>query len=143
MKMTFEELERKLPNGFHDAKIKSMSVDLVFRTATLMMNLLVGVGTPEDRNASVYRPGVLTIQGLLMFFVEPPDPKYNFLPDGSPLNASGDSVKVGQNPVVDHLLPVLPQHATVYRFFLEEWNSFLYLGGATVEFSWGDDGVFV
>jgi len=138
--MTFEKLEMELPNGFHDAKIKSISLDYVSRTAKLKMNLLVGVGAPEDRNAAVYRPGTTSVHGLLLFWVEPPDPKYNFLPDGSPLNVDGDSVRNGQNAEVDRLLPSLPQSAIVYRFFLEEWNSFLYLAGDSVEFSWDDNG---
>jgi hypothetical protein len=138
--MTFEKLEKELPNGFHDAKIRSISLEYVSRTAKLMMNLLVGVGTPEDRSASVYRPGTTSIHGLLFFWVEPPDRKYNFLPDGSPLNVDGDSVRAGQSAELDRLLPTLPQNATVYRFFVEEWNSFLYLAGASVEFSWDDEG---
>jgi hypothetical protein len=33
----------------------------------------------------------------------------------------------------------LPSDATAYRFFLEEWNSFLYLAASKVAFSWEED----
>src|SRR5690242_21708128 len=95
--MTFEKLEMELPNGFHDAEIRSIGLDYLSRTADLRMNLLISVGTPEDRNAALYRAGTVRIAGLLLLYIEPPDPNYPFVPDGSPLNASGNSVKVGQD----------------------------------------------
>jgi hypothetical protein len=132
--MTFEEVERKLPNGFHDAKIRSISADFINRSITLGMDL--HAGTPADPDPERYRPGTLSIASLCLFFIEPPDPRYPFVSKGSPLNVDGDSVKVGQSPQVDRLLPILPANVSVYRFFLEEWNSFLYLGGDSVLFSW-------
>jgi len=136
--MTFEELEAKLPNGFHDAEIASIHWDYVSRTVDLSMNLLVGVGTPSNPNKSLYRPGTVRISGLLLFYFEPPDPNYNFIPRGKPLDVSGDCVRAGQSAQADRLLAVLPKTATAYRFFLEEWNSFIYLAGASAEFSWAD-----
>jgi hypothetical protein len=137
---SFEELEKELPNGFHDAEIRGIAIDCLARTVVLSMNLLFGVGTPDDENRSVYRPATVRIAGLLLFFVQPPHPKYNFVLDGEPLSVSGDPVRVGQRPELDCLLPALPQNATVYRFFLNEWNSFIYLAGTSVEFSWDDNG---
>jgi hypothetical protein len=138
--MTFEEVARKLPNGFHDAKIRSIRADFINRSITLGMDL--HVGAPGDPDPEPYRPGTLSIAPLCLFFVEPPDLRYPFDSKGSPLNVDGDSVRVGQSPEVDRLLPVLPANASLYRFFLEEWNSFLYLGGDSVLFSWDDGGTF-
>lgn len=42
--MTFEDLERELPNGFHDAKIESVMADYARQSATIAMRLLVGLG---------------------------------------------------------------------------------------------------
>ncbi len=141
VEMTFEELEEKLPNGFHDAEIRKISMDFVNRSIVIGMNLLVGV--PGDPDPERYRPGTLRVVSPYLFFIKPPDPSYHFVPDGSPINASGRSVKVGQNEEVDRLLAVIPPNATVYLFFLDDWNSCLYLAGASVEFSWDDDGAFV
>ncbi len=135
---TFEELDHELPNGFHDAKIRSVRIDYLSRTAELGMDLLVGVGIPDDKNKSVYRRGRVKVAGLLLFFIQAPDPGCKFLLDGTPLFVSGDAVRAGQSPEVDGLLPFLPPDGVAYRFFLEDWNSFLYLGGGDVEFSWED-----
>jgi hypothetical protein len=137
---SFEELELELPNGFHDAEIRGIALDYLARTAILSMNMLSGVGTPDNENLNIYRRATVRIAGLLLFFVEPPHPKYNFLLDGEPLSVSGDSVRAGQNSEMDCLLPALPQNSTVYRFFLDEWNSFVYLAAEGVEFLWDDQG---
>jgi hypothetical protein len=135
---TFQQLDRELPNGFHDAEIRTMSIDYLSRTADLGMNLLVG--TPDSENQEAYRPGTVKIGGLLLFFIEPPDPRYPFVHHGSPLNATGFSVKPGKDAKLDALLQRIPAEATVFGFFLDDSNSFLYLAGAWVEFSWDDGG---
>jgi hypothetical protein len=138
--MTFEELEDKLPNGFHDAAIREINFDFIGRSVALGMDLLTG--GPDDPNLEVYRPGRLRITPIYLFFIEPPDPNYPFVPNGSHLKVDGDSLKVGQNAEVDRLLPSLPSSATTYRFFLENWNAFLYLAGASVKFSWDNGDPF-
>ena len=139
--MTFEEIDQELPNGFHDAKLRNISIDFVGRSVVIGIDLLVGL--PHTPNPEGYRAGALKVASSCLFFVEAPDPSYPFIPDGSALNVDGDSVRAGQSAQVDELLLVLPKNATLYRFFLKEWNSFLYLGGASVEVSWDDDGTSV
>ena len=132
--MTFEQLEKRLPNGFHDAAIREINFDFLGRSVVVGMDLLTG--GPDAPQPELYRPGRLRVAPVYLFFVEPPDPNYAFVPNGSHLKVDGDSVKVGQNPQVDRLLLTLPQNAATYRFFLEKWNAFLYLAGGDVEFSW-------
>jgi hypothetical protein len=139
-KMTFEELEHRLPNGFHDAAIREITFDFIGRSAEIGMDILTG--GPVDSNPELYRPGTLRVAPVYLFFIEPPDPNYPFVPSGSHLKVDGDSIKVGQNAEVDHLLSKLPQKSTAYRFFLEKWNAFLYLAGGHVEFCWGDGDAF-
>jgi hypothetical protein len=134
--MTFEELEHNLPNGFHDAAIREINFDFIGRSVVVRMDLLIG--GPDDADPELCRPGTLRLKPAYLFFIEPPDPHYAFVPDGSQLKVDGDLVKVGQSAQVDRLLPKLPQNSTTYRFFLEKWNAFLYLAGEGVEFSWDD-----
>jgi hypothetical protein len=134
--MTFEELDQELPNGFHDAEIRTISIDFVNRSIVIGMNLHASMASDPDPER--YRPGTLRVLSPCLFFIEPPDPRYHFVPDGKPLYASGNSVKVGQDAGVDRLAAVLPPNSTPYRFFLDDWNSCLYLAGASVEFSWDD-----
>lgn len=137
--MTFEEIEQELPNGFHDAEIRTIAVNFVDRSIAVGMDL--HFGSEGDSDPERHRSGTLKVESFCLFFIEPPDPRYRFVPNGSPLNASGDSVTTGKDPAVDGLLRNLPTGVTLYRFFLDDWNSFLYLGGANVEFSWEDEGI--
>ena len=93
--MTFEELAQKLPNGFHDAEILKISMDFVNRSIVIGMNLLTGV--PGDPDPERYRPGALRVVSPYLFFIKPPDPRYHFVPNGRPINATGNSVKVGKD----------------------------------------------
>ena len=134
--MSFEDIERRLPNGFHDAQIKSIGLDLIGKRLTLGLDL--HVGAPEHRDPERYAPAKLTIEGACLFVVEPPDPRYSFIPNGEPLWVSGDSVQIGQSPAIDRLLPMFPEGTIYYRFFLNTWNSFLYVGGRTALLQWED-----
>ena len=118
--MTFEEINRELPNGFHDATIRKIDLDFINRLIVISMDIWVGqLGDPDPDRC---RSGALRILSPYLFFIEPPDPRYHFIPKGKAFNVDGDSVKAGLSPEVDRLLPVLPPNATVYRFFFEEWN---------------------
>jgi hypothetical protein len=135
--MTFEELEQKLPNGFHDAATREIDFDFIERSVVIGLDLLMG--GPDDLRPEVYRPG-RRVAPIYLFFIEAPDPSYSFVPNGSHLKVDGDFVKVGQSVHVDRLLPMLPESVTKYRFFLEKWNAFLYIAGGDGEFSWDDGG---
>ena len=136
--MTFEDIENSLPNGFHDSKILYFSLDA--KTRTLTMRFSLWVGSMDDLNPEVYREIALTAQGISIFFVEPPDPTYPFSLDGQGLAAQGDFVDVKRSRFVSeqagNVLKKLPSRASIYRFFLENWNSFLYVAAEEVSFSW-------
>lgn len=117
-------------------KIRWIKPDFISRSITIGMELLVGLpGTPDPEE---YRTSTLSVDPFYLFFVEPPDPAYGFKPDGSPIIVAGDPIKPGQNSKLDRLLPALPEDATAYRFFVSDWNSFLYIAGRSVALSWDD-----
>ena len=136
--MTFEDIENSLPNGFHDSTILYFSLDA--KTRTLTMRFSLWVGSMDDLNPEVYREIAVTAQGVSIFFVEPPDPTYPFSLDGRGLAAQGDSVDVERSRFVSEqagdVLKKLPLGASTYRFFLEDWNSFLYVAAQEVSCSW-------
>ncbi len=136
--MTFEEVVKSLPNGFHDAKVRKIMVDYEGRSIAMEMELLVGM--PGAPNSESYEIGTLTVAPFFFFIVEPPDPSYDFVPDGKPLHVVGDSAKAAQSPTFDSLMADLSKKVESYRFFIEEWNSFLYIAGESVAFSWDDRG---
>jgi hypothetical protein len=135
--MTFEDVDKILPNGFHDAKLRTFSLDLQSRSIVIGMNLLVGV--PEDRNPEARRNGTLKVALPYLLVIDAPEAHHPIVGAASWVNVDGDSVAIGQDPRIDSLLPALPPGATLYRFFVEDWGSFIYLAGADVELSWEDD----
>ncbi len=132
--MRFEDIELALPNGFHDCAIHSVDANFTARGAEIRLDL--HVGRPADNDPERLRTAVLRLSGLCLFFLEPPSAGYPFVPSGRPLNADGDIVRPGTCPAVDRLRDDVPSSATLYRFFLEEWNSFLYLGAESADLAW-------
>ena len=133
--MKFQDVEARLPNGFHDAKLKSTSIDYVERVLKIQMELLVG--TPDSEDPEEYRNATLSVTGLLFCAVDPPDVRYPFAEGHSPVWVSGDD----QWPKkLDGLLSSLRANIpgfTYQRFFAVDWNSFIYVAGRDVELIWG------
>ena len=70
--MTFDDLAISLPNGFHDAELKSIMIDYTRREARLILDIWVADDVSmEEREA--YRPAEVTLSGLLFWVSEPPD----------------------------------------------------------------------
>lgn len=137
--MTFEEIKQSLPNGFHDCTIREIHADFIGLAILLRMDLHIS-GEDDRDHPDRYRAGTLKVIRPYLFFLEPPDPSCPFIPRGEPLNASGASLKLGDNAKADALLERLPAEATAFVFFLDDWNSYLYVAGAAAEFLWNDQG---
>ena len=125
--MTLEEVAASLPNGFHDASIKGISIDYVTGTATFDLQLWVGDDSAEkEEEREVYRAARLTLSDLLFCIIEPPDPNYPYYDkkplwvDGGPWNSAPISTSI-------QLPSPLPENSFVYWFFVNNWNSFIYV----------------
>ncbi len=69
----------ELPNGFHDARLLEVYVDLVRAEVRLGVRFLVGVpdaDTEEGREAM--RPGTVTLTGVSSMRIEPPDARSGY-----------------------------------------------------------------
>lgn len=131
--MTFREVEQTLPNGFHDAEIKHISLDYVSGTLRITMRILVG--TPGEPDQEEYGHRELKVSGLYFFSIEPPDPTYPFKPNGKPLDVQGDDSGLSP-PEIGKLIRELPPDASCYRFFVQQWNSFIYIAASDAQISW-------
>ena len=130
--MTFEEAEDGLPNGFHDAQIERISLDYLAGTLQIAMRILIG--TPGEPNQDEYGPAELRVSGLYFCSIEPPYPTYPFKPNGEPFGVSGDAATNGPSAIIT-VLQTLPTGVSSYRFFVEEWNSFIYIAASEVQIS--------
>jgi len=135
--MTLEEVAASLPNGFHDASIKGISTDYVSGTARFDLELWVGDDSAEkEEEREVYRDARLTLSDLLFCVIEPPDPRYPYYDkealwvDGGPWNSAPPSTS---NSAAES---ATRENAFVYWFFVNNWNSFIYIGAmaARLEF---------
>ena len=132
--MTFEELDRSLPNGFHDATISGLTIDYVGGSVVLRMAL--DFGSPDGPKPEDYRTGALRVSGLYFCAIDPPDPGYRYLPGGDALNVSGDPARPDTFPALDGLSRTLPLGVSCYRFFVHEWNSFINIAAKDVQIAW-------
>lgn len=135
--MTFEHLDRQLPNGFHDARLRRVDINYGDRTARLHMSFWVG--DLDGPNREDYKDGTLNVDGLCYYAIEAPDPTYPFMRTGSPINVAGYPEDLEKFPALNGLLSVLPKGVTCYRFFVHDWNSFIHIAARDVQLSWAGD----
>lgn len=134
--MTFQDLENTLPNGFHDAKLKRLSIDYAERLLTMQMEILVG--TPDVQNEEEYRSVTLSVTGLYFCVVDRPDAKYPFCRRGESLSISGDHAWPDTlTDLATHLAQTHPGF-TYQRFFSEDWNSFIYIAANDARLTWDE-----
>ena len=134
--MTLEEVAASLPNGFHDTYIKRISTDYVSGTASFDLEIWVGdVSAEKEEEREVYRAARLTLSDLLFCIIEPPDPSYPY-DDKKPLWVDGGPLDSAPASSSIQLPSPLPENSFVYWFFVNNWNSFIYVAAmaARLEF---------
>lgn len=121
---------------FHDATIERVAIDYLAHEAVLDCSLVVG--DPDaireaDREAP--RRGRLTLQGLLYFVIEPPDPTYPFKDaEGLWVASDGPLDELSSRPT--DLPDELPEGAFSHWFFIHSWNAFIYVAFTRAAFAW-------
>ena len=68
--MTFEELARTLPNGFHDAELWRFEMDYGRRRLQFDLDLWIGDDGAGARE--LYRPARVTLDQVAFLVIEPP-----------------------------------------------------------------------
>ena len=134
--MNLEELENKLPNGFHDAQLININIDYSNQKAVLDINLWTGdLDAKESELRETWRHGKLTINKLLFCVIEPPDSNYHYIESG-PVNIDGGPMKALSSPPKIPLPNPLPKDAFVHWFYVSDWNAFIYIAGMDAQFDW-------
>lgn len=132
--MTIDEIDRTLPNGFHDAKLKNLRIDYVQRRASMELDVLLSLDSNQSRQVE-YRRCQLEIFDLHFFVVEPPDSVIEMK------NVTGlwiDKTQIGEE-VFRRLFKagmVIPEGFFCCSFFVFQWNSCIYFCAkeATISF---------
>jgi hypothetical protein len=134
--VTLEELDGKLPNGFHDAKIFSLELDYAAGVAKFHLDLLVGWPDDPEPESQAYQEANLVVSGLCFCSIDPPYPTYPFLPNGKPISMSGDPAKSDHLAFLPDLAARFPGGTWCYRFFVRDWNAFIHVAGRDAKLTW-------
>lgn len=136
--MKLEEIEKMLPNGFHDSLLKSITIDYSKHEAIFDLHIWVGDLYAENAESrETYRRCLLKLYQLYFCVIEAPDPKYPYHEsdclrlDGGPLNS------IEKKPAFQ-LPNTLPKDVATYWFFIEEWNAFIYVAAMSAQLDWID-----
>ncbi|MBI2413957.1 MAG: hypothetical protein HYV24_12205 [Deltaproteobacteria bacterium] len=133
--MTIEQIERGLPNGFHDAKLKRIDIDYEKREAKL--DLQASIGNPESEDEKLrdtYRSCRLILSGFIFCIIEPPDTRYQYKEVS--LLWITDSGSVSPAMILTKFPYQLQKGAFVHYFFVNDWNAFIYLSAMDARFEW-------
>jgi hypothetical protein len=130
MENSVESLRAALPNGFHDAYLLTLSLDLVTGEAVLAMRVSFGdpdASTKAAQNAT--RRGALRLHGLVSATLEPPDPKYLVATEkGAAVDGDFGSYPGDPEPPDDGLVRVW--------FFVSTWNSRMLFTARSCDLEW-------
>jgi len=126
--MTLEEIEQSLPNGLHDAQIIRIGLDYVNREVSLDMEI---AWSNPDSDSEVWRSATLILTSFLYCIIEAPDPEYPFASRKGLLVDAGSEDPASQSGT--QLPEKLPEGAFKCWFYVNDWNSFIYLAALNAE----------
>jgi hypothetical protein len=127
---TLAEIEQQLPNGFHDAEIRSCTLDFVARTASFEVDVWIGdLDSSDEALREQYRRAGLVVAGLAFCQIEAPDPTYPF--------RELKALRVDLcEPVPSHIGSAVSDVAFRARFYVSNWNSFIDIAADDATLEW-------
>jgi hypothetical protein len=139
--MTLAELDNSLPCGFHDAGLKSVTIDYEQRTVSLKFSLKVGNPEGPCKHRDDCRDAQVEITGMIFWIVDPPDRREEFGSAGEVW--IGDSCETRSIPqFTRHLSGItgaVPSDAFVHSFFANDWNSYIHVAARGCSMRWLGD----
>src|SRR5882672_7773179 len=135
--MTLSQIDKMLPNGFHDAEIEQLVWNFQKCSAVFDMDFWVAE-TEEDREKR--RRGKLELHEIVFISIEPPVPR---LSDPRPYRSSAGTLQIdgalaGENNFPDLKL-TFPLDKEIFSFYVSNWNSFIYISASEATLTWVDD----
>lgn len=128
--MNIEELEAELPNGLHDALLRSYALDQNEHRVEFVVDVWIGdldSSVPSERERR--RPARLDLLGLAYLVFEDPDPRYPAT--NAPVQI--DTCGADENP---DLVRQVPKGGFAGRFFVTEWNAFIHFAAVEARLTW-------
>jgi hypothetical protein len=130
--MTLEQLEKTLPCGFRDARVRRVDVDYRGRAARIHVVLDAGDPNSEhlgDRDA--WRAAQLVLADVLFVVLEPPATRPEVFAGEARISSSAPATE-------DHRrgLPEVPPGYFCHAFFAANWNAHLFAAARDASLVW-------
>ena len=119
---TLQDLEKTLPNGFHDALLHGYRVDFVARTLSFDLAL--------STSGDAYRAATLTLTRLAFCEVQAPDSRYPFQ-NPAPLRV--DLVECDATHLA---VRAAGPGAFAASFFVTNWNAYIHFAAEAATLEW-------
>jgi hypothetical protein len=129
--MNLEELEADLPNGLHDALLRTFSSDAAEQRAEFILDIWIGdLHSPLMSERERRSPARLEFLGLTYLVIDAANPQHGLI-ECSPVQldtcgADGDLERSRQ----------VPPGGFAGRFFVTEWNSFIHFAALEARLTW-------
>jgi hypothetical protein len=131
--MKIEEIERELPNGFHDALLHNIFIDYGRHEAVFEIGVRIGtIDSDNKKLREAYRRGRLELHGLRWCIIEAPDPSYPYC--DRKLTVSAGTREALKNAPQIRLPEPGSEEEFVHWFFVRQWNAFIYVSAADAKF---------
>jgi hypothetical protein len=129
--VTIDELEADLPNGLHDALLRTFSSDVPERRAEFILDVWLGdLGSSVTAERERYRAARLELLGLAYLVVDDHDPRY---PVGDGSHVRIDVCAADDDPQRSRQVP---PGGFAGRFFVTEWNAFIHFSAREARLLW-------
>ncbi len=127
---TLEQLAGTLPNGFHDAEVRSCLVDFVARRVTLEIDVWVGEVVADRDRREARQPARIILGALVFLQIEPPDPRYAFE------RPAAVTIDLCAPDPMHPPAKSIPSDAFLSRLFVAEWNAFIHVAARSADLAW-------
>lgn len=130
--MTFEELEQTLPQGFHDAQLKSLSLDYVKKEIRIEIDFVVGVNLKS--HSMEFRSAEVLVAEFDFCVMDIPDSSYPYQKKHS---LWIDAVS-GQPEDSEVALPPHSRSHFLFSIWVDEWNGYMRIAAGDMNLKWLD-----
>jgi hypothetical protein len=133
--MTLDELRNSLPNGLHDARLKTVSVDYTKQEARLALDIWVGdLDSEIESEREAYKEAEVTLNGLLFWVSEPPQADHPYQKARSVKIDAGSVATLAEPPKTK--LPAVPADISVNWIYVNDWNACIYVAAKSAQLKW-------
>ena len=128
--MTIFELERQLPNGFHDSQVSHIAIDYANRNVEIAIQIWVGDLESARPERETYRSASLRLEGIEYFAIDMPDPSYRYETDTLTIDVHDETLNSPQPK---------QQNAFRFRMFVSQYNAFVHCCASSATLTWQGD----